>query len=142
MFYEELAVGQKFGGTTVTVTETHVVTFGSITHDWAPLHMNEEAARQSQFGGRIAHGMLTASLAISSVVPIMGMEGATHLSDTFTYRDAVRIGDTISTACEVTELLPKRQWGLFRLKLVTRNQHGTVVLEGETLLGVRYRPKA
>ncbi len=141
MYFEELSIGQKFPGTTVTVTEAHIVNFGAITGDWGPLHFNEEVAAKSVFGKRIGHGMLTASLAMSSVVPIMGNEAATHLSDDFTYKDPVLIGDTITTECEVLELQPKSKWGLVRLKLVVRNQHGRAVLEGATALGFHYRAK-
>src|SRR3990172_467421 len=141
MYFEDLKVGQKIPGTSLTVTEAHIVVFGSVTGDRAWLHFNEEMAKKTPFGRRIAHGMLTASLAMASVVPILGDEAVTHLSDAFTYRDAVLIGDTITTECEIAELVPKSKWGLVRIKLVTRNQQGKVVMEGETALGLRYRPK-
>jgi len=141
MYFEDLEVGQKFRGTSITVTEAHIVVFGSITGDLAWLHFNEERCKQTPFGRRIAHGMLTASLAVPSIVPIIGDEAVTHLSDTFTYRDPVFIGDTITTECEIVELQPKSKWGLVRIRFTTRNQHGRVVMEGETAVGVRYRPK-
>jgi len=142
MFFEDLKVGQRFPGTSLTVTEAHIVVFGSITGDRAWLHFNEEMARKTPFGRRIAHGMLTASLALPSIVPIAGDEAVTHLSDAFTYRDPVLIGDTITTECEIAELVPKSKWGLVRIRLVTRNQQGRVVMEGETTVGVRYKPQA
>ena len=43
-----------------TVTETDVVLFAGITGDFNPAHMDEVQASQSRFGGRIAHGMLSA----------------------------------------------------------------------------------
>lgn len=139
MFFEDLKVGQKFPGVSLTVTEAHIVVFGSITGDRAWLHFNEEKASKTPFGRRIAHGLLTASLAMPSILPILGDEAVTHLSDVFTYRDAVLIGDTITTECEIAELVPKSKWGLLKIGLLTRNQHGKVVMQGEVSVGVRYK---
>ncbi len=50
-----------------TVTEADIVLFAGISGVFNPLHLNREFAEQTQFGGTIAHGMLTASL-ISTVV--------------------------------------------------------------------------
>jgi acyl dehydratase len=41
MFYEGFEVGQSFGGTSITVTESHIVQFGTLTGDLHPFHMNE-----------------------------------------------------------------------------------------------------
>ncbi len=142
MYFEDLQVGQKFRGTSLTVTEAHIVEFGSITGDRAWLHFNEEMASKTPFGGRIAHGMLTASLAMPSIVPILGDEAVTHLSDTFTYRDPVLIGDTITTECEIADLQRKTKWGLLRIRYTTRTQKGNTVMEGETVVGVRYKPQS
>ena len=45
-----------------TVTEADIVLFAGISGDFNPLHLNREFGEQTQFGGCIAHGMLTASL--------------------------------------------------------------------------------
>lgn len=141
MFFEDMKVGQKFTGTSITVTEAHIVIYGSLAGDRAWLHFNEEKASKSPFGKRIAHGMLTATLALPSVVPILGDDAMTHLSDTFVFRDPVFIGDTITTECEIADLIPKSKWGLVKFKLTTRNQHGKVVMEGEIAMGARYKAK-
>ncbi len=139
MFFEDLHLGQKFPGLRLTVTETHIVLFGSLTGDMAMLHFDDEKAKASQFGKRIAHGMLTSSLAMAVVGPIMGQEAATHLEDSFVYRDPVLIGDTIDTMGEVIELTPKSKWGLVKIGLTTVNQHGRTVLTGWSTVGVRYK---
>jgi 3-hydroxybutyryl-CoA dehydratase len=141
VYFEELQVGQEFRGTWVTVTETHVVMFGSITGDLSPGHMNQEYMSRSPFGGRIAHGMLTASIAVASVYPDLSRHVATYLGCNFSFRDPVMLGDTIKTTCRIVELTPKSKWGLMRLRLTTTNQHGKTVLEGETAMGIRYRPE-
>lgn len=140
MFYEEFQVGQQFQGPGITVTEAHVVLFGSITGDLSPGHMNQEYMQRGPFGGRIAHGMLTASMAMASVYPNLSRHTASFLGANFTFRDPVFLGDTVRTTLEVVGLTSKSQWGLVKLKLTTTNQHGRTVMEGEAALALRYRP--
>ncbi len=127
MFFEELEVGQSFRGTWTTVTEAHVVMFGSITGDLSPGHMNEEFMSRGPYGTRIAHGMLTASIAVASVYPAISEHAANYLGCNFSFRDPVMLGDTVKTACEIVELTRKSKWGLMRLKLTTTNQNGKTV---------------
>ena len=141
MFFEEFEVGQEFRGTWSTVTEAHVVMFGSITGDLSPGHMNEEFMRRGPYGGRIAHGMLTASIAVASVYPNLSQHAANYLGGNFSFRDPVILGDTVKTTLKVAELTPKSKWGIVRMRLTTTNQHGKTVLEGETSMGMRYSPK-
>jgi hypothetical protein len=63
--FEDLAVGQS-GVYARTVTEADILAFAGVTGDFNPVHVNEELAAASMFGGRIAHGMLSAGF-ISTV---------------------------------------------------------------------------
>lgn len=142
MYFEDLKVGMKYKSRSLTITETHIVMFGHVTTDLNPMHMDAHYSAQFPFGQRIAHGMLTSSLAQASVGPPLGAEDiATHLEDFYVYRDPVLIGDTLVTEYEVTELTPKSRWGLVKIDFKTVNQHGKVVMHGYTKLGFYYRPK-
>jgi len=140
-YFEELKLGYKFEGVSITVTEAHIVFYGSLAGDLYPWHMNEEYAKKySPARTRIAHGMLTATL----IVPGMSRldaESVSHLGEHFTFRDPVCIGDTISSEWEVARLEPKKNWGLVGLRSVVKNQKGRIVLEGESVIAVAYRPK-
>ena len=59
--FEEVTVGDRFARST-TVTETHIVLAAGLFGDFAPLHVDEEYARESRFGTRIAHGTLTTGI--------------------------------------------------------------------------------
>ncbi|HEY3073707.1 MAG TPA: MaoC/PaaZ C-terminal domain-containing protein [Burkholderiales bacterium] len=59
-WYDEIRVGERFG-TSVTVTETHLVLGSGMFGDFNPLHVDEQFSRQSIFGGRILHGPFTSS---------------------------------------------------------------------------------
>lgn len=114
-----------------TVSESDVYLFAGITGDMNPAHINEEAMKNSSFGGRIAHGILTAGF----ISAVLGMQlpgpGTIYLSQQLNFKAPVKIGDTVKAVAEVIEKLEK---GRVRLKTTCQTQAGVVVLEGEALV--------
>ncbi|MGZ8463385.1 MAG: MaoC family dehydratase, partial [Candidatus Deferrimicrobiaceae bacterium] len=92
-----------------TVTEEDIVLFAKVTGDYNPVHVSEEFAKKTRFGGRIAHGMLSAGL-ISAVI---GMKlpgpGCPYLSQTLNFRGPVKIGDEITARVEVAEVISEKR---------------------------------
>ena len=131
MRFEELEVGQsaEFGK---TISGEDVALFAQITGDFNPVHLDEAAAAKSQFGGRIAHGMLTAGLISATLAGKLPGPGSVYLSQSIRFTAPVRIGDTVTARVEVTELIvPKRR---VRLSTVCRNQKGEKVVDGEAVV--------
>lgn len=62
--WEDFVVGESYRTESVTIGETHVVNWASLTGDWVPLHMDAEYAKTTVFGQRVAHGPLTLSMAL------------------------------------------------------------------------------
>lgn len=128
--YQEIKVGDK-ASFQKTVSETDVYLYAGITGDLNPAHINHEAMKDTKFGGRIAHGMLTAGF----VSAVLGMQlpgpGTIYLSQQLSFKAPVRMGDTIKTVAEVVEKLEK---GRVRLKTTCYNQDGVEVLDGEALV--------
>lgn len=131
MRFEELQIGQA-AEFAKTITEADVVLYAGVTGDLNPVHIDQVEAEKSRFGGRIAHGMLSAGL----ISAVLGMRlpgpGTIYLEQTLRFTRPVRIGDTVTARVEVIELIEKRR----RVRLATRcaNQDGEVVLEGEALV--------
>ncbi|MBI4757502.1 MAG: MaoC family dehydratase [Chloroflexi bacterium] len=115
-----------------TITESDVVMYAGLSGDFNPLHVDEEYAKTSRFGGRIAHGLLTTGL-ISAVV---GMKlpgpGAIYLSQQLKFTGPVRIGDTITAVAQVAGWLPEKR--IVTLKTDCFNQRGEQVIAGEAAL--------
>lgn len=133
MRFEELAVGQS-ATFSKTVTEADVVQFAGITGDLNPLHIDAVAAAGSRFGGRIAHGMLSAGL-ISAVIGMkLPGSGTIYLEQSLRFRAPVRIGDTVTARVEIVELIAKRR--RVRLRTICEVEGGEVVIEGEALVMV------
>jgi 3-hydroxybutyryl-CoA dehydratase len=105
-----IAVGDS-AERTFPVTDEVLDHFGAATGDLNPMHFDDAFAATTMFGGRIAHGMLTAGF-ISTMI---GMElpgpGAIYLGQTLQFRAPVRPGDEVRVRVEVTEYDPERRRG-------------------------------
>lgn len=128
--FDTLEIGQR-ASFTKTITDTDLALFVALTGDVNPLHVDEEFARRTRFGGRIAHGMLTASLLSTVVGMFLPGRGAIYRSQTLEFLKPVRPGDTLTATLEVTALDPARN----RIALASwiDNQRGERVLEGHAV---------
>jgi 3-hydroxybutyryl-CoA dehydratase len=129
--YEEMTVGMAAERTRV-VSDALVRAYAELTEDFNPLHVDDEIANKSRFGGRIAHGMLSAGL----VSAVLGMDmpgsGALWLTQSIKFTRPVMVGDTLTTRVEVVELMPAKRRA--RLATTCRNQKGEMTLDGEALI--------
>jgi 3-hydroxybutyryl-CoA dehydratase len=130
MRYDELSAGQS-ATYTRQITDSDVMSFAKITGDFNPVHVDEAVAAKSRFGGRIAHGMLSAGLVSAAIANRLPGPGAIYLGQTMKFTAPVRIGDTITVTLTVTELLSKNR---VRLSTVCRNQNDDMVLDGEATI--------
>ena len=131
-YFEDYAVGQKFGSGTVTVTAERIKSFAR-EFDPQPFHTDEEAARHTFFGGLVASGWHTAAMTMrlfvdSDITPAGGSIGAGG-SD-LTWPRPVRPGDVLRIESEVIELRPSKSRpdiGVMKVKLTTYNQANEAV---------------
>lgn len=131
-FFNELSLGD-FDEYRKTVTETDVVLFAGLTGDNNPMHIDEEFASQTRFGGRIIHGMLTASFLSSVIGMKMPGPGCIYMGQNLKFLKPVHIGDTVTARATVIEIYPEKQ----RIKLLTECLvRGDVVLTGDALVWV------
>jgi 3-hydroxybutyryl-CoA dehydratase len=131
MRFEQLTVGQTAEIATV-VTDDVIRQFAAATGDVNPLHLDDAAAAGTRFGGRIAHGMLSAGFISAVIGTTLPGFGAIYMSQSLRFTRPVRIGDTITARVEVAELFPAKR----RLRALTtcRNQRGELVLDGEAVI--------
>jgi len=133
---DELHVGDS-AEMAKTVTETDIALFAGVTGDFNPVHIDAVAAERSMFGGRVAHGMLSAGF----ISAVLGMRlpgpGSVYLSQSLRFTKPVRIGDTVTARVEVLEVIAAKR--RVRLATTCRNQNGEVVVEGEAVVMVEHR---
>ena len=131
-YFEDLAVGMR---ETVekTVLNEDVIGFAELSGDRNPIHLSEHFARKTPFGGRIVHGLYTASL-ISAVIGMrLPGPGSVYISQSLNFRGPVKIGDVILISVEVAELTEKGRRVRLRCECSVA---GKIVLDGEGVLSV------
>ena len=132
LYFEDLSVGMT-ETLSKTIASSDVVGFAQLTGDRNPIHLSEHFAAKTTFGGRVAHGLYTASLISAVLGTRLPGPGAIYISQTLNFRAPVRIGDTVEVTVEVAELIPDRQRA--RLTCVCKVAD-EVVLDGEALVKV------
>ena len=137
LYFEDLSIGLT-ESYEKEVKSSDVVGFAEITGDRNPIHLSEHFAAKTPFGGRIAHGLYTASLISAVIGTRLPGPGAIYMSQTLNFKAPVKIGDVVVASVEVVELVEKGH----RVKLICRCRVGdTLVLEGEALVKVPTRPQ-
>ncbi|MDX1657141.1 MAG: MaoC family dehydratase, partial [Candidatus Competibacteraceae bacterium] len=123
--WDDLAVGQR-ARFAKTITEADLSHFIAFTGDVNPLHVDQEFARRTFFGQRIAHGMLSASLFSTLIGMQLPGTGAIFKSQTLEFLRPVYLGDTLTAEMEISAI--DRQAEQVRLKAQIHNQRGEAVI--------------
>ena len=123
----------------VDITEARIVQFAEASDDFNPVHMDEAYASKTAYRGRIAHGLLSASIGSAVVGTMLPGAGAIFLSQTLTFSKPVRIGDTLTARVTVAEVDPESARVVLKAQGLV---NGEVVMDGEALVRVprRRRP--
>ena len=129
-WFDDVRVGDTFART-LTITETHLVLGAGLIGDFNPHHVDDTYARQSRFGTRILHGMITSAIMGAPVGMRFFGTALAYLEHNTRFTAPVRAGDSLTTTWTVTELLdkPEKSGGIVVLRGVATNQDGVVVAE-------------
>jgi acyl dehydratase len=114
---------------TKTIEQTDVAAFADLTGDHNPVHVNEEFAKTTRFGRRIAHGMLTASLISAVLANKLPGEGSVYLGQTLQFVKPVFPGDKITARVTVKEIREDKP--IVKLETLCINQRDEIVIRGE-----------
>jgi acyl dehydratase len=128
--YDDLEVGDSYRATHF-ISEQDVRAFAQITGDDNPIHVDEEFARQTQFGHRIVHGVLLLGI----VSKVLGRDypghGSIAISVTSRFLRPVPVNSEITIEYKVTEKLAKHKHIKGRICVY---HDGKRALVGETIV--------
>lgn len=119
-----------------TITEADIVMFAGVSGDTNAVHLNEEFAATTRFGGRIAHGFLTASVISAAVANRLPGPGTVYLGQQLRFNAPVKPGDTVHATVTVASVDAAKARAV--LSTVCRVK-GTVVIEGEATVMITSR---
>lgn len=147
--YEDLYVGMAFRSPGRTITDADLMAFAGLTGDYSELHTSDVYAKSSQFGRRVAHGMLGLAYAHGLMWPRTGELRETAVAflgiNEWKFVGPIFIGDTIFVNYRIAELRdsksrPTQAIAVFDVELV--DQDGRIVQQGKKALLVSKVPLA
>ena len=145
--YTDLYVGLKFRSPGRTITDADLVGFAGLTGDFSELHTSDVYAKNSQFGRRVAHGMLGLAYAHGLMWARTGELRETAIAflgiGEWKFLNPIFVGDTIFVNYEICELResksrPTQAIATFDVSVV--DQDGRVVQQGKKALLVSKVP--
>jgi 3-hydroxybutyryl-CoA dehydratase len=113
-------------------TQEDVERFSSLSGDTNPVHLDENYAKQTRFGGRIIHGILVASLISSALGTILPGPGCIYLSQQLSFRAPARVGERLTAKVRVNEWDGTK--GRIVLATEVVNDSGVQLIVGEAKL--------
>ena len=116
------------------ITDDLVRRFAELSGDHNPIHLDEEFAKATRFGRRIAHGMLSGALISALIGNELSEQKIVYLSQTMRFAAPVFIGDIITATATVTNV--RRDKPIVTLQTVCTNQRGEATLDGEAVIMV------
>ncbi len=135
LFFEDLQIGQR-ASLGKTISEADILMFAAVSLDTNPIHVDAEAAKQSIFGERIAHGMLSASLISALLGTRLPGPGSIYMRQGLRFLAPVRIGDTVRATVEVISLNPEKKRATLKTTCMVGDE---LVIEGEAYVQVPSR---
>ena len=143
LWFDDLAVGDRWQSPSVTVNDAHFAFFKGLTGDNHPLHYDIEYAKTTPFGAPLAHGLLVMSLTAVGASPLshrLHESMIAFLEQGCRFLKPVVVGDTLYPEHEVVALTRKGERGVLRLAARIKNQRAEVVIDGFHVYLVRCRP--
>lgn len=117
-----------------TFTQEDVQKFSGLSGDTNPIHLDENYARQSRFGGRIIHGMLVASLISSALGTILPGPGSVYLSQQLSFRAPARVGERLTAKVRVTDWDSTKGRVLLTTEVVNERDEKVIIGEAKLVL--------
>jgi 3-hydroxybutyryl-CoA dehydratase len=120
-----------------TVSESDVYAFAGITGDMYGVHVDEEFAKTTRFGGRIAHGAMAVgflSTVVGQIAARVPPPGAVSYRYDLTFTAPIRFGDTIQAEVRVSRKDPERNEIILDARC--SNQRDETVVKGTLILKV------
>lgn len=100
---EEMAIGM-IRSLTKAITDRDIELFAEVSSDHNPVHLDDAYAMDTIFEGRIAHGMLTASLISAVIGEQLPGHGTVYLGQSLKFLAPVRPGDVVTAEVEVLDI--------------------------------------
>lgn len=143
-YWDDACEGDVCASPTYEVTEARINAYAELTGDYTPVHIDEDYAKATPFGTRVAHGLFGLAIAdgLKTRSEYRFLPGMS-LGWTWNFLLPIKINDTLHVRFTVTGLRASNSrpgWGIVILPSELINQNGLVVHKGEHRLMIPRRP--
>jgi acyl dehydratase len=115
----------------VKVTDKMVRQFAEMSGDFNPIHLDDEYAKSTRFGRRIAHGMIIGALISRALNEKVG-SGGVYLAQNLKFVNPVFIDDIVIIEMTITGL--RKEKGLATIDTIAKKQNGETVVKGDAII--------
>ena len=126
----DIKIGDTYS-TSREVTDELIRKFAEVSGDFNPIHLDEEFAKTTRFGRRIAHGMMSGAFISSVLSGEFNGRTVVYLSQTMRFTAPAFIGDTITVTSTVKNIRVDK--GIVTLETICTNQNGETLVKGEAV---------
>jgi acyl dehydratase len=145
-WFEDFKMGEERLSPGRTITESDIMNFAGLTGDYSQVHTDEEFCKKTEFGTRIAHGLLGLAVAQGLMWRTNYTQGTGVASlgwDKWAFKAPIKIGDTVRARWRV--MARRESKSLAGMGIITEfvelvNQDGKVTQQGEHTTMIRKRP--
>ncbi len=145
LYFDDLEVGQTFESAGRTITNHDVMTFAGLSGDNNELHTNDEYAKNSPFGRRIAHGLLVVAITtgLTQRLGLFEVSALALLDLQWQFKGPVYLNDTIRIRLTIDALkaTSKGDRGIVTRRYDVLNQRDEIVQVGNLVVMMKMRPK-
>ena len=117
---------------TLAVTEETIDDYADLTGDDNPIHRDDEYAAETFFGGRVAHGMLSAGVVSAALADLPG--DIIYLSQDLDFENPVRPGQTVTATVTVEEDLGEDRLRVETVAKAASDDESQQILSGEAVV--------
>lgn len=132
--FEDIKIGDSYSFERI-IDEDMMRKFADLTGNYNPLHYDQDYASRSEFGGKIAYGMLLASLFSTLFGMLCPGKPALCLSHELYFKNPLMVGDRASVSGEVISKSSSTR--VLEIKTVIKNSQSIIVVDGRALVQVR-----
>ncbi len=127
----DLKIGDTFS-VSKKITDQLIRQFADVSGDYNPIHLEEDFAKDTRFGKRIAHGMLTASFISTLLGHGLSVRKIVYLGQTLKFKHPAFIGDTVTAIGTIKSIREDKP--VVTIETTCENQDNVTLIEGEAVI--------
>lgn len=136
MQINELAEGMELPELKKTITQKNINLYAEASHDFNPIHIDPEFAKNTALGGTIAHGMLILSYLSQMMTSAFGRNWVTGGKLNVRFKAPARPEDIITASGRITKIEKEQHRTIITYSVDCKNQNDEIVITGEAELRI------